>query len=350
MSNLVIIITEVIIMGDQVTFITAFIGGLISFFTPCVLPLVPGYLSLFSGVALDDIKDKTIYFNAMFIILFIGTLDEVIQWIVPGRIWNFKDVKLNFISGGLIQLAIWQVIVPKSIAGNVNKKSLRILSILFSFNLIFLGLCASNTPQRVESYTKQIPLLSFLNKEESMGEFGYKYKDPDIGIFYSRLNPIKLKKTDDKEGNKYAEILNKNAEMDYGKFLKKYIPASHPFLHELRVHIFRRDKYLIKAENTSDLKKKKKFYFISYKENLILQKYFTQSIQNSLHHWDKDKISKAESLIDDSKLYKSPVSANLFTGLSEKNMWLVIFTLMIILGIVNLVLEFRKTKKNNRVN
>lgn len=43
---------------ENVSFLTAFIGGLVSFFTPCVLPLVPGYLSLFSGVALEDIKEK----------------------------------------------------------------------------------------------------------------------------------------------------------------------------------------------------------------------------------------------------------------------------------------------------
>ena len=43
---------------ENISFLTAFLAGLISFFTPCVLPLVPGYLSLFSGVALDDIKNK----------------------------------------------------------------------------------------------------------------------------------------------------------------------------------------------------------------------------------------------------------------------------------------------------
>ena len=75
-----------------------------------------GLLSIFIFRALKHhIKDKTIYFNTALIILLIGTLDEIIQWIVPGRVWNFKDVRLNVISGGLIQLAIWQVIKPKSI-------------------------------------------------------------------------------------------------------------------------------------------------------------------------------------------------------------------------------------------
>jgi cytochrome c-type biogenesis protein len=37
----------------------AFIGGLVSFLSPCVLPLVPGYISLMSGVSVDHLKSGT---------------------------------------------------------------------------------------------------------------------------------------------------------------------------------------------------------------------------------------------------------------------------------------------------
>ena len=36
----------------------AFIAGLISFLSPCVLPLVPGYISIISGFTLDQLKDQ----------------------------------------------------------------------------------------------------------------------------------------------------------------------------------------------------------------------------------------------------------------------------------------------------
>lgn len=36
--------------------LTAFLAGLISFLSPCVLPLVPGYLSFVSGQSLDDVE------------------------------------------------------------------------------------------------------------------------------------------------------------------------------------------------------------------------------------------------------------------------------------------------------
>jgi cytochrome c-type biogenesis protein len=36
----------------------AFFAGLLSFLSPCVLPLVPGYLSIISGVSLDRLKSE----------------------------------------------------------------------------------------------------------------------------------------------------------------------------------------------------------------------------------------------------------------------------------------------------
>jgi cytochrome c-type biogenesis protein len=38
--------------------LAAFVAGLISFLSPCVLPLVPGYVSLISGAGVDDLKSQ----------------------------------------------------------------------------------------------------------------------------------------------------------------------------------------------------------------------------------------------------------------------------------------------------
>src|SRR5258708_4424482 len=37
---------------------TAFLAGLVSFLSPCVLPLVPGYVSLISGVGIEELKTQ----------------------------------------------------------------------------------------------------------------------------------------------------------------------------------------------------------------------------------------------------------------------------------------------------
>ena len=58
----------------------AFVAGLISFLSPCVLPLIPGYISYISGTSLDKIKEKeknliffkTIFFTLGFSFVFIA--------------------------------------------------------------------------------------------------------------------------------------------------------------------------------------------------------------------------------------------------------------------------------------
>ena len=41
--------------------ILAFGAGLISFLSPCVLPLIPGYISYISGSSLKDLVEKKKY-------------------------------------------------------------------------------------------------------------------------------------------------------------------------------------------------------------------------------------------------------------------------------------------------
>ena len=41
----------------DVTIFTAFVAGLVSFLSPCVLPLVPGYISMLSGIGVEQLKE-----------------------------------------------------------------------------------------------------------------------------------------------------------------------------------------------------------------------------------------------------------------------------------------------------
>ena len=40
----------------EVSIFAAFVAGLVSFLSPCVLPLVPGYMSMLSGIGVDQLK------------------------------------------------------------------------------------------------------------------------------------------------------------------------------------------------------------------------------------------------------------------------------------------------------
>jgi len=42
--------------GITLNIVISFAAGVLSFLSPCVLPLVPGYISLISGVSIDGLK------------------------------------------------------------------------------------------------------------------------------------------------------------------------------------------------------------------------------------------------------------------------------------------------------
>jgi len=295
------------------------------------------------------IKDRSIFLTATALGLLIGTIDEILQWVAPQRIWNFHDLGINAVSVGLFQLAIWKVIMLKTVSGNINTRSIRILTSMFAVEVIIIGLCLSNTPERVASYTDLIPQLSFLQKEESMSEFGYKHDDPEIGTFYSRFTLKKLKEIDRNKWTDNAQILNDTANMNYRQFLKDFNPITNPFLHELRVHAYRRDAYIRKANKTQVIDAKKESYFIAFKENLILDRYFTQTMENSIYRRNRGEIENIERLIDKNKKYKSPVSSNLITNFSETEAWLVILFSLFLLTLLNILYREKPTQKNNSI-
>jgi cytochrome c-type biogenesis protein len=45
-------------MGTDVTLLAAFAAGFLSFVSPCVLPLIPGYISFVSGVSVEEMRSE----------------------------------------------------------------------------------------------------------------------------------------------------------------------------------------------------------------------------------------------------------------------------------------------------
>jgi len=306
---------------------------------------VLGYF-LFHALSLS-IRDKSIYFVAFLSGSLIGIFDEILQWMIPERYFDFRDIGLNALAVGLFQMALWKGIKPKIIAEKIGPKSIKALSLLVAVNLILLGACASNTPGRVAGYVERFPLLSWLLKEEPMNEFTQKHEDPEIGVFYSRLSANLLKQTDEVQGDHYALVLLDWKEKDYSQFLRLHNPLIHPFLYEMRVHIFRRDKKEEEAEKARNEKARREALFVSYKENLILEKYFTRALQKSSYAWSPEKKKNLEAHIDKAKPYRSPVSAGFFR-ITEKTVWLTIILILIALAVLNYFISFSFCQKYRR--
>jgi len=50
---------------ENISFFTAFSAGFISFLSPCILPLIPAYLSFISGLSLDQMRNKEPEFGSI---------------------------------------------------------------------------------------------------------------------------------------------------------------------------------------------------------------------------------------------------------------------------------------------
>ena len=72
-------------MNAEVSIPLAFLGGILSFISPCVLPLVPSYVSFITGISFEELTSedgrelkRVILFNSIFFILGFSTVFVVI--------------------------------------------------------------------------------------------------------------------------------------------------------------------------------------------------------------------------------------------------------------------------------
>ena len=90
--------------------IVSFIAGLISFLSPCVLPIVPPYIAYMSGVALTEIENRKgrqkIVFTALFFVLGLSTVFIFLGFSASaiGAIFFEYQTLLNTIAGLVIML------------------------------------------------------------------------------------------------------------------------------------------------------------------------------------------------------------------------------------------------------
>ena len=118
----------------------AFLAGLISFLSPCVLPLIPGYISYISGTSFDKLVEKkknlvvikTIFFTLGFSFVFIA-LGSTASFI--GKFFLTNSDIFRIIAGLIIIFFSLQLI------GIINfkfmNKDIRIFTDQYSHNLAF---------------------------------------------------------------------------------------------------------------------------------------------------------------------------------------------------------------------
>ena len=75
-----------------------------------------GVLSALIYLALThDINNRSIYSLSSLIVFVFGAIDEVIQWVLPNRIFDIRDIVINGIAGILVQFLIAMVISKRKV-------------------------------------------------------------------------------------------------------------------------------------------------------------------------------------------------------------------------------------------
>jgi hypothetical protein len=281
-------------------------------------------------------QDVSVYFAAVIICAMIGTIDELIQWITPGRRWDLKDVWINFFGAFLVQVALAKGLNPKFIDNRLSRPNLRYLLRLSIAAILLLWACLMNTPNRTVWIAERVPWLAFLKDNESVIlEYGYLYHHRDTGFFRSRLTFEELRLNDRTRGKEAAEILDRYQDRKrYLEFLKIYTPVRDPFVHEARVHLFSRDVHFSEATKCKDDPENyAKHLTIAFRENRIMERHFSNTLQNSGYVWSADQRALARGHLVVDLPRQSGVSRYLVTRVREAHLVLFFASLLVVLAI-----------------
>jgi len=94
-------------MSNEISIIAAFTAGILSFLSPCVLPIIPGYISLITGLTTKDLIEsedkksvtrKTLLNSVFFILGFTGVF-ILLQIVLQGFVTIVNQKIFNYIFG-----------------------------------------------------------------------------------------------------------------------------------------------------------------------------------------------------------------------------------------------------------
>jgi hypothetical protein len=154
-----------------------------------------------------------------------------------------------------------------------------------------------------------------------MAEYGYRHVDPQIGTFKSRFTIEQLRRLDRGQATAVTEALKRFKGHDsYQRFLETYTPARAPFIHELRVHLFARNRNFNQAMAEPEDPRYRERMTTAFREDQILETYFPTILEQSGRRYRKHRrliLAQVELLEEP---FVSQVSLHLITTFSELQM------------------------------
>jgi len=216
----------------------------------------------------------------------------------------------------MVQLAIAKGIEPPWIEPSFSARGLqaavRAAILLWTVLLVF----TLNTPARVDAYASSVAWMQPLaNNPSTMVEYGHRYRDPEIGVFVSRLSPEVLRLSDEERGTEVGQLVA-NWSGSYDDFLANHPPHRDPYAHEFRVHLFRRDANIGRYRRSDDDAARRRLALIAVREDLLLRRYFSHALAACGCALGPER-QELERVVPRSAEYESPVSGGLVTWAQE---------------------------------
>jgi len=125
-----------------------------------------GVLSLLLFRALSHrFRDPSIYAIVALIGAALGILDELIQWMVPQRYFDYRDIGINVLGCGLMQLALAVGIRPAFVHPPLSSRGIQLICRIAILNLLLLLCCVTWVDNRwvtVFPHTQTLLILLLL--------------------------------------------------------------------------------------------------------------------------------------------------------------------------------------------
>ncbi len=108
------------------------------------------------------LKDASVFVVALLIGTIIGTADELFQWVISTRYFDYRDIWLNFGTLFLTQLAIAKGLAMPEAKTRPDLGAFKTPVVLLSVQLLLLVFCLSATPARILGWAQYLPVFQTL--------------------------------------------------------------------------------------------------------------------------------------------------------------------------------------------
>lgn len=283
---------------------------------------------VFGGLALRALasgtRDRLLAPSAALLGLTVGLIDEGLQWLAPDRVWDLRDIGVNALAAAGAPALLVFGVGPAWSRARASRAGARRLWALSAVAWGLLGASLLNTSARVARFAEWLPTVRLIAAQDAgMIDYGVRHELPGIGAFPSRLAAAQWAAADAarfaEAGASLAADASSKDEDAYAAFLALHSAVRDPFLHELRVHLFRRDRYAETAEwHRGDPAWRAKDLDVARREDAFLARFAPKTLAAAGLAWSDARRAELAALALPGP-YASRVAESVVTRLSERS-------------------------------